>query len=93
MLVVATFHVKVSQKIQQEFQLLDIGEGERRKKVQLHTRIDRKSDYAVETGKTLLSENIVLSTGNPQNISPTIAPLPPPATADIVTAFKSRFEK
>lgn len=92
MLVVATFHVKVSQKIQQEFQLLDIGEGEGRKKVQLHTRIDRKSDYAVETGKTL-SENIILSTGNPQNISPTIAPLLPPATADIVTAFKSRFEK
>ena len=58
-----------------------------------HTRIDRKSDYAVETGKTLLSENIILSTGNPQNISPTIAPLPPPATTDIVTAFKSRFEK
>ena len=55
--------------------MLDIGEGERRKKVQLHTRIDRKSDYAVETGKTLLSENIILSTGNPQNISPTIAPL------------------
>ena len=59
--------------------MLDIGEGERRKKVQLHTRIDRKSDYAVETGKTL-SENIILSTGNPQNISPTIAPLLPPAT-------------
>ena len=46
-----------------------------------------------ETGETLLSENIVLSPDNPENISSPIAPLPPPATADIVTAFKSRFEK
>ena len=46
-----------------------------------------------ETGETLLSENIILSPDDPRNISPRIAPLPPPATADIVTGFKSRFEK
>ena len=46
-----------------------------------------------ETGETLLSENIILSPDDPRNISPTIAPLLPPATADIVMALKSRFEK
>ena len=45
-----------------------------------------------ETGKTLLSENM-LSPDDLRNISPTIAPLLPFATADIVTAFKSPFEK
>ena len=45
-----------------------------------------------ETGETLLSENRS-SRDDPRNVSPTIAPLPPPETADIIAALKSQFEK
>ena len=92
-MVVATFHVKVTQKIQQEFSSLDSGEGERRKNVQYIPELIERVIMLHETGETLLSENIIPSPDDSQNIFPSIAPLPPLATADIVTTFESRFEK
>ena len=87
-MVVATFHVKVSQKIQQEFSSLDSGEGERRKNIQHIPELIERVIMLHETGETLLSENIP-SPDDPQNISLSISPLPPLATADIVTTFES----
>ena len=92
-LVVATFLVKVSQKMEQKYS--SRWTVEKVKEGKTYNYIPQLTERVImlhETGETLLSENI-LSPDNPHNISPTIAPLPPPAAANVVTSFKSRFEE